>query len=48
MGAAMEAAAAIDAYLAEKRGEAPTARPDPFGANGSFHLPAGYTKPIRV
>ena len=48
MGAAMEAAAAIDAYLAEKRGEAPTPRPDPFGGNGSFHLPAGYTKPIRV
>jgi len=48
MGAAMEAADAIDAYLSAKRGEAPTPRPDPFGAEGSFHLPPGYTTPIRV
>ena len=48
MGAAMEAAAAIDAYLADKRGEAPTPRPDPFGGPEPFHLPPGYTKPIRV
>jgi len=47
MGAAMEAVVAIDAYLAAKRGAAPTARPDPFGGTGSFHLPAGYTRPIR-
>ncbi|MGB6499913.1 MAG: FAD-dependent oxidoreductase [Thermoplasmata archaeon] len=47
MGAAMEAVVAIDAYLAEKRGEPPTARPDPFGGPGFFHLPPGYTKPIR-
>jgi NADPH-dependent glutamate synthase beta subunit-like oxidoreductase len=48
MGAAMEAAAAIDAYLAAKRGEAPSTRPDPFGGEGTFHLPPGYTTPIRV
>jgi glutamate synthase (NADPH) small chain len=48
MGAAMEAADAIDAYLSAKRGEAPTARPDSLGAEGSFHRPPGYTKPIRV
>jgi glutamate synthase (NADPH/NADH) small chain len=47
MGAAMEAAVAIDAYLSEKRGEPPTPRPDPFGGPGAFHLPAGYTAPIR-
>jgi NADPH-dependent glutamate synthase beta subunit-like oxidoreductase len=48
MGAAMEAADAIDAYLAAKRGEASTPRPDPFGGEGTFHRPAGYTTPIRV
>jgi glutamate synthase (NADPH) small chain len=47
MGAAMEAAVAIDAYLSEKRGEPPTPRPDPFGGPGVFHLPPGYTAPIR-
>ncbi|MGP8077392.1 MAG: FAD-dependent oxidoreductase [Thermoplasmata archaeon] len=47
MGAAMEAATAIDAYLSEKRGEPPTPRPDPFGGPGAFHLPPGYTVPIR-
>lgn len=47
MGAAMEAVVAIDAYLAERRGEAPTARPEPFGGPGFFHLPPGYTAPIR-
>jgi glutamate synthase (NADPH) small chain len=47
MGAAMEAVVAMDAYLAEKRGELPTARPDPFGGPGFFHLPPGYTTPIR-
>ena len=48
MGAAMEAVVAIDAYLAAKRGEAPTPRPDPFGGPGAFHLPPGYTTPIRA
>jgi len=48
MGAAMEAADAIDAYLSAKRGDAPTPRPESFGAEGSFHRPPGYTTPIRV
>jgi len=48
MGSAMEAASAIDEFLAARRGEAPTPRPDPFGETGSFHLPPGYTTPIRV
>lgn len=47
MGAASEAAAAIDAYLTKQRGGAPLPRPDPFGGDVPFHLPAGYTKPIR-
>jgi glutamate synthase (NADPH/NADH) small chain len=47
MGTATKAAEAIDAYLAAKRGEAATPRPDPFGGEGTFHLPAGYTAPIR-
>jgi len=47
MGTATQAAEAIDAYLSKKRGEAPTPRPDPFGGEGTFHLPAGYTAPIR-
>jgi glutamate synthase (NADPH/NADH) small chain len=48
MGTAMEAADAIDAYLAAKRGESATPRPDPLGGTESFHRPAGYTTPIRV
>jgi len=48
MGSAMEAATAIDAYLAAKRGAAAAPRPDPFGGEGAFHLPPGYTTPIRV
>ncbi|HKN06833.1 MAG TPA: FAD-dependent oxidoreductase [Thermoplasmata archaeon] len=48
MGTSMDAANAIDAYLAGKRGEAPTARPDPLGGTETFHLPPGYTAPIRV
>ncbi|HXQ93651.1 MAG TPA: FAD-dependent oxidoreductase [Thermoplasmata archaeon] len=48
MGTATDAAIAIDAYLAGKRGETPTPRPDPFGGSTTFHLPAGYTTPIRV
>jgi len=48
MGSAMEAAGAIDAYLAAKRGGTPTPRPEPFGGEGSFHVPPGYTTPIRV
>lgn len=47
MGTATQAAEAIDTYLAAKRGETPTPRPDPFGGEGTFHLPAGYTAPIR-
>ncbi len=47
MGAAMEAVVAIDAYLSAQRGETPEPRPDPFGGPEPFHLPAGYTKPIR-
>jgi len=47
MGAAMEAVAELDAYLAAKRGGAPTPRPDPFGGPTPFHLPPGYTTPIR-
>ena len=48
MGTAMEIADAIDTYLAAKRGETPSPRPDPLGGNESFHRPAGYTTPIRV
>jgi len=48
MGTATEAAEAIDAYLAAKRGSAPSPRPEPFGGEGTFHLPPGYTKPIRT
>jgi len=48
MGAAMDAANAIDAYLSAKRGETAPARPDPLGTPANFHLPAGYTAPIRV
>jgi glutamate synthase (NADPH/NADH) small chain len=47
MGAAMEAVVELDAYLAAKRGASPTPRPDPFGGAEPFHLPAGYTRPIR-
>ena len=48
MGAAMEAVEAIEAYLAGRRGGTPQPRPDPFGGPGTFHLPPGYTLPIRV
>ena len=48
MGTAMEAANAIDAYLAAKRGETASPRPAPLGGEESFHLPPGYTAPIRV
>jgi glutamate synthase (NADPH) small chain len=47
MGAAIDAASAVDGYLAAKRGETAVARPDPFGGPKSFALPPGYTKPIR-
>jgi NADPH-dependent glutamate synthase beta subunit-like oxidoreductase len=47
MGTASKAAEAIDAYLCGLRGEKAVARPDPFGGAESFHLPAGYTAPIR-
>ncbi len=48
MGAAIEAVNAVEAYLASRRGEAPSPRPDPFGGAEAFHLPPGYTTPIRV
>ncbi len=49
MGAATQAAEAIDRYLARKRGEpAATSRPDPLGGTETFKLPAGYTTPIRL
>lgn len=48
MGSASKAAEAIDAYLSRKRGEEPKARPDPLGAEEPFHLPPGYTVPIRA
>ncbi len=48
MGAATEAANAIDAYLSEKRGEKPVPRPSPFVGGEAFHLPPGYNTPIRV
>jgi glutamate synthase (NADPH) small chain len=47
MGTATQAAEAIDAYLAAKRGETATPRPDPLGGEGTYHLPAGYTAAIR-
>ncbi|MGI0070680.1 MAG: FAD-dependent oxidoreductase [Thermoplasmata archaeon] len=47
MGSATQAAEAIDAYLAAKRGELAQPRPDPFGGAGTFHRPVGYTTPIR-
>jgi glutamate synthase (NADPH) small chain len=47
MGAAIDAASAVDGYLAAKRGESVQPRPDAFGGPKSFALPAGYTKPIR-
>ncbi|MHB8351304.1 MAG: FAD-dependent oxidoreductase [Thermoplasmata archaeon] len=48
MGAAMDAAAAVDVYLSQQRGVPAEARPDPFGAPGHYALPPGYTKPIRA
>ncbi|MCI4331147.1 MAG: FAD-dependent oxidoreductase [Thermoplasmata archaeon] len=48
MGNAIEAAAGIDRYLCGLRGETPQPRPDAFGAATSYHLPAGYTTPIRT
>jgi glutamate synthase (NADPH) small chain len=48
MGNATRAADAIDAYLAAKRGEASGPRPNAFGHGPPFHLPAGYTTPIRA
>ncbi|MCI4357932.1 MAG: FAD-dependent oxidoreductase [Thermoplasmata archaeon] len=47
MGNAKSAADAIDAYLSEKRGEPTGPRPNAFGSGPPFHLPPGYTKPIR-
>ncbi len=47
MGNAMKAADAIDAYLSAQRGEPTGPRPNAFGDGPPFHLPAGYTAPIR-
>jgi hypothetical protein len=47
MAAAMEAVAELESYLAAKRGATAAPRPDPFGGDQAFHLPAGYTRPIR-
>ncbi|HEV2166593.1 MAG TPA: FAD-dependent oxidoreductase, partial [Thermoplasmata archaeon] len=47
MGNAKKAADAIDAFLSAKRGEAAGPRPNSFGSGEPFHLPAGYTTPIR-
>ncbi|MGI0132537.1 MAG: FAD-dependent oxidoreductase [Thermoplasmata archaeon] len=47
MGSASLAAEAIDAYLCAKRGAPVAPRPDPFGRDVPFKLPAGYTTPIR-
>jgi glutamate synthase (NADPH/NADH) small chain len=47
MGNAIEAAEGIDRYLCGLRGEVPQPRPDAFGGPTPFHLPAGYTTPIR-
>ncbi len=47
MGNAKSVADAIDAYLCAKRGEQSGPRPNSFGEGEPFHLPAGYTTPIR-
>ncbi len=47
MGAAMETVVQVDSYLRAQRHEPPAPRPDPFGGTETFHLPPGYTKPIR-
>ena len=46
MAAGTRVAEAVDRSLRAKRGEAPAARPDPFGGSTPFHLTAGYTKPL--
>jgi glutamate synthase (NADPH/NADH) small chain len=45
MGAGEKAAAAIDAYIAQKKGRAPGRRPDPFGGPVPPELPSGYGGP---
>ncbi|MCI4349478.1 MAG: FAD-dependent oxidoreductase [Thermoplasmata archaeon] len=47
MGAASQAAEAIDAYLCKQRGVTSAPRPNSLGEGEPFHLPAGYTAPIR-
>jgi NADPH-dependent glutamate synthase beta subunit-like oxidoreductase len=47
MGNAIEAAIGVDRYLCSLRGETPSPRPDAFGGPTPYHLPAGYTTPIR-
>ncbi|HUI38940.1 MAG TPA: hypothetical protein VLY85_04845, partial [Thermoplasmata archaeon] len=47
MGTASKVADAIDAYLSQKRGDEAKPRPNALGVGDPFHLPAGYTAPIR-
>ncbi len=44
MAAGTRGAEGVDRYLRALRGEAPAPRPDPFGGDRPFHLPAGYAK----
>jgi NADPH-dependent glutamate synthase beta subunit-like oxidoreductase len=46
MAAGTKAAEAIDRYLRGLEGQVPGPRPDPFGKDSPFALPAGYTKPL--
>ncbi len=45
MAAGEKAAAAIDVYIAKKKGRAPGRRPDPFGGPEPPELPSGYGGP---
>ena len=45
MAAGERAAAAIDAYIAKKKGRAPERRPDPFGGPEPPEIPSGYGGP---
>ncbi len=46
MSAGYRLAAAVDAYVARKKGRPPTPRPDPFGGPEPPGLPAGYGGPV--
>lgn len=45
MAAGTRAANAIEAYVSQKKGRAPTPRPDPFGGPAPAPLPTGYGGP---